>query len=132
VLPVEAAGIQNEWPTVQQICRVRRIVQHKKKGQWQPPQEEVVYLITSLAEAEAVPKDLLRFNRNHWGIEIMHRNKDVFLLEDWCTNRKDNAPHNMFILNNLTLAIGRTVSLSPLQAIEYFQDSKIRAIKLVS
>jgi predicted transposase YbfD/YdcC len=132
VLPVVAAGIQDEWPTVQQICRVRRIVCRKKKGQWQKPQEETAYLITSLAEAKATPKNLLGFNRIHWSIEIMHRNKDVFLQEDWCTNRKDNAPSVMFVLNNLTLTIGKTVSSSPTQALEYFQDNKNRAIKLVS
>ena len=35
VLPAEAAGIQGEWPTVRQICRVIRSRQVKKNGEWQ-------------------------------------------------------------------------------------------------
>jgi hypothetical protein len=132
VLPVQAAGIQNNWSTVQQICRVRRYIQRKKKGEWQPVKEETVYLITSLSEAEAVPQDLLGLNRKHWGIEIMHRNKDVFLGEDAYTNRKDNAPHAIFVLHNLVLEICKSVSRSPTQALEYFQNDKNRAIRLVS
>lgn len=132
VLPVQAASIQNDWSTVQQVCRVRRFIQRKKKGEWQPIKEETVYLITSLSEAEAVPQDLLDLNRKHWGIEIMHRNKDVFLHEDWCTCRKNNAPHVTFVLHNLVLEICKSVSTSPTKALEYFQDDKNRAIRLVS
>lgn len=132
VLPVEAAGIQDDWPTVCQICRVRRVIQHKKGGVWQPATEEIVYLITSLQTDETSPQELLTFNRKHWGIEIMHRNKDVFLREDGCTSRKNNAPHNIFVLHNMVLAIGQSVSLSPTQALEHFQDNKNRAIGLFS
>ena len=97
-----------------------------------PPHEEIAYLITSLSDTEATPQALLTFNRKHWGIEIMHRNKDVFLGEDGYTNRKGNAPHAIFILNNLVLAICASISPSPTQALEYFQDNKNRAIKSVS
>src|SRR5580765_2647893 len=77
VLPAEAAGIEREWPTVRRICRIRRWRQIKKNGEWQPPQHEVVHLISSLTATS--PQTLLRINRDHWGIEIMHRNKDVIL-----------------------------------------------------
>lgn len=62
----------------------------------------------------------------------MHRNKDVFLAKDRYTNRKDNAPHAIFILNNLVLALGKTISPSPTKALEYFQDNRNRAINLCS
>jgi hypothetical protein len=132
VLPVEATGLQDEWPTARQVCRVRRIIQRKKKGVWQPPTEKIVYLITSLPMTEASPQDLLTLNRDHWGIEIMHRNKDVTLGEDTYTNRKDNAPHAIFILNNLVLAILQTISTSPTKAIEAFQDNRNKALRLFS
>lgn len=132
VLPIEASGLQDDWPTARQICRVRRIIQRKKKGVWQNATEEIVYLITSLTADEASPKDLLNFNRNHWGIEIMHRNKDVFLGEDSLTNRKDNAPHALFILNNLVLALLRTINPSPTKALEACQDNRNIAIALCS
>ena len=66
------------------------------------------------------------------GIEIMHRNKDAFLGEDGYTNRNDNAPANIFSLTSLVLAILKTISASPTRAIEYFQDNKNRAIRLLS
>ena len=69
VLPAEAAGIQGEWPTVRQICRVIRSRQVKKNGEWQKPQHEVVYLVSSLPAA-ASPQALLGVNRDHWRIGV--------------------------------------------------------------
>ena len=132
VLPALAADIQETWGTVKQVCRVRRLIQRKKKGAWQPVKEETVYLITSLSAEEASPQDLLTLNRKHWGIEIMHRNKDVFLHEDGCTSRKNNAPHVIFVLHNLVLEICKSISSSPTKALEYFQDDKNRAVRLFS
>ena len=75
---------------------------------------------------------LLASNRNHWGIEIMHRNKDVILGEDGYTNRCDNAPRNIFSLTAFVLKILKFVAHSPTRAIEHFQDNKNRAIRLLS
>jgi predicted transposase YbfD/YdcC len=83
-------------------CRVTRFRQGKK-NEWKDPKEEVVYLIASLEAGEAAPEALLCANRGHWGIEIMHRNKDVILGEDACTNRSDNAPRNIFSLIGFAL-----------------------------
>ena len=99
-----AVGIQGEWPTVRQICRVIRSRQVKKNGEWQKPQHEVVYLVSSLPAATS-PQALLGVNRDHWRIEIMHRNKDVILGEDGYTNRCDNAPRNIFSHDMSTLAL---------------------------
>ena len=62
----------------------------------------------------------------------MHRNKDVFLGEDSLTNRKDNAPHVLFILNNLVLALLNTICSSPTKAIEACQDNRNLPISLLS
>ncbi len=131
VLRAAAAGLADEWPTVRQICRIARSRQIKKHGQWQEARE-TVYLITSLSPARASPQDILKTNRDHWGIEIMHRNKDVILGEDGYTNRSDNAPANIFSLTSFVLAILKTVSPSPTRSIEYFQDDRNRAIRLLS
>ncbi len=48
------------------------------------------------------------------------------------TNRNDNAPANIFSLTSFVLTILKTVSSSPTRAIEYFQDHKNRAIRLLS
>jgi predicted transposase YbfD/YdcC len=87
------------------------------------PQHEVVHLISSLTAATS-PQALLRINRDHWGIEIMHRNKDVILGEDGYTNRCDNAPRNIFSLTGFVLKILKSVSSSPTRAIERFQDDR--------
>jgi hypothetical protein len=86
VLPANAAGIENDWSSVKHICRVTRFRQGKKNGQWNEPDKEVVYLIARFPNGEASPEALLSANRGHWGIEIMHRNKDVILEEDGYTN----------------------------------------------
>lgn len=94
---------------------------------------ETAYLVTSLSAATAHPQQLLDFNRSHWEIENnLHRNKDVTLAEDACTNRKGYAPENIASLNNLTLSILKTAGTSPRRAIEYFQDDKNRAIRAVA
>jgi len=62
----------------------------------------------------------------------MHRNKDVVLGEDGYTNRSNNAPANIFSLTSFVLAILKTVSPSPTRAIEYFQDDRNRAIRMLS
>jgi len=46
---------------------------------------ETTYLITSLDAPR--PKTLLRLNRAHWQIEIMHRDKGVCLGENGYTNQ---------------------------------------------
>lgn len=130
VLPASAAGIENDWPSAKQICRLTRLRQGKKHGQWREAEKEVVYLIARLPEGEASPQALLSANRGHWGIEIMHRNKDVVLGEDGYTNRSDNAPQNIFSLIGFTLKILKAVSPSPTRAIERFQDDRNEALRL--
>ena len=131
VLPAQAADITQEWPTVSQICRVTRSRQRRVKGVWQE-QQETAYLITSLTKDEASAEYLLNLNRKHWGIEIMHRNKDVMLGEDGYTNRLDNAPRNVFSLTSFALKVMRSVSPSPTTAIEHFQDNRSRATQMIA
>jgi len=130
VLPAAAAAIEDEWPTARQICRVTRWRQRKVNGKWQDPKVEIVYLITSLSAQDASPEALLKFNRGHWGIEIMHRDKDVTLGEDGYTNRSDNAPRNVFTILCFARKILKSVSPSITRAIEQFQDDRNRTIRL--
>ena len=46
---------------------------------------ETTYLISSIKSPE--PESILKLNRNHWQIEIMHTDKDVTLGEDRYTNQ---------------------------------------------
>lgn len=94
------------------------------------PENEIVYLIARFPGGEASPEALLNVNRGHWGIEIMHRNKDVIFGEDDYANRSDNAPRNIFSLLGFALKILKSVSPSPTRAIEQSQDDKNKALRL--
>jgi predicted transposase YbfD/YdcC len=134
VLPAEALSIEcrDVWKSIRQIAKVERIRNIKKKGRW-AAEAETAWLITSLPAQQASPEVLLEYNRQHWRIENnLPRNKDVALGEDRTTNRKDNAPRNIFSLNNLELCLFNKPGLTPRKAIEAFQDDKNRAIRLVT
>src|ERR1019366_8269013 len=130
VLPAQAAGIEQDWPSVKHICRVTRFRQGKKSGQWKELEEEAVYPIARFPDGEAPPQALPAANRGHWGMEIMHRNKDVILGEDGDTNRGGDAPRNVFSLIGFALKILKSVCSSPTRAIELFQDKRNKAIRL--
>lgn len=131
VLP--AASLPSDtWPTIRQICRLRRSRCRKKNGVWQTPEEEIVFLVTSLSRDQASPKQLLHLNRHHWAIENnLHRNKDVILGEDRATSRSGHAPANIASLNNLVLYLLRRIHSSPTLAIERCQDNKNLAISII-
>jgi predicted transposase YbfD/YdcC len=114
-----------------QIAKVESRREVKRKGQW-VSENETAWLITSLTATEASPKALLTYNRDHWRIENnLHRNKDVTLGEDAYTNRKDQAPRNIFTLNAIVLELAACFGLSPKIAIERCQDDKNLAIAWV-
>ena len=133
VLPAEAAGIQGEWPTVRQICRVIRSRQVKKNGEWQKPQHEVVYLVSSLPAA-ASPQALLGVNHNDWRIEIMHRNKDVILGEDRLRESLRQRSSKHFLSHRLRSQNPeiRGTLTNPRHAKGTLQDDRNRAIRVVS
>ena len=113
---METAGVDDEWPTVRQICRVTRWRPRKVNGKWREPKLAIVHRIASRSAEEASPQVLLKFNRAPWGIEIRHRHKDVTLGEDGYTNRSDPAPPMSslgFVLKTL-----KSVQPSPTRAIE--------------
>ncbi|MGO9265064.1 MAG: hypothetical protein ACLQBA_09285 [Candidatus Binataceae bacterium] len=79
---------------------------------------EIVHLIISLSAEQASLQVLLKFNREQWGIEIMHRHKDVTLGEQGYANRGDNAPRNVFTILCFVFKILKSISPSPTRAIE--------------
>ena len=69
-------------------------------------------------------------NQGHWGIEVLHRNKDVIPCKDAYANRSDNDPRNIFSLIGFFLKILKYVSSSPTRTIEQFQDNRNKARRL--
>jgi len=68
VLPCPAGtGFQD----ARQALLIERYTTYKKKGQWHTRAEAVLYL-TSLAEDDTTPEDLLAHVRGHWRVEHAH------------------------------------------------------------
>ena len=132
ILPAEALSeyMREQWPTIQSIARVNRTRAHVRAGKTVKTQTETAYLITSFSKP--TPQKVLKLNRNHWGIEIMHRDKDVTLGEDRYTNRSDDAPRNIFTLLSAARTMLKSVAKSPTRAIEIMQDRRQYAISLIT
>ena len=74
-----------------QALLIERYVAYKKKGQWHTRAEAVLYL-TSLAEDQTTPEDLLAHVRGHWRVEHTHWLRDVIWKEDKSFIRTGNRP----------------------------------------
>ena len=122
--------MQDAWPTIGTIARVTRNRQHVRAGNITKNETETTYLISSIKAP--TPESILKLNRNHWQIEIMHRDKDVTLGEDRYTNRSDHAPQNIFTLTSGTLTLLKRIAKSPTRAIELVQDNRAETIKLIT
>jgi len=92
-----------DWPGVQQVFRLERLVWHEKQ---QGYTREVVHGLTSLSPKQASPKKLIRLLRSYWEIECgLHYRRDVTLHEDDTRLTVGQAGHNMAIINNLVIGL---------------------------
>ena len=114
--------MRTNWPTVSTIARITRHREHVRQGQSVKSEAETIYLISSLKDPD--PQQVLQFNRDHWKIEIMHRDKDVMLGEDSYTNRSGNAPRNIFTLTSAARTFLKRIAQSPTRAIEIAQENR--------
>lgn len=132
LLPLEALSEQMRaaWPTVRAIACLTRKREHVRTGRVIKVEKETTFLITSLNAP--TPEAILRFNRRHWSIEAMHRDKDVCLGEDGYTNRLGHAPRNIFTLTSAVRTLLKQIHASPTKAIEIMQDSRSKAVRLIA
>ena len=105
-------------------CQDVRKREHVRKGRITNTENETVWLITSLKNPD--PNKVLALNRGHWGIEIMHLDKDVTLGEDQYTDRLDHAPRNIFTRRGAARTVLKGISKSPTRAIEIVQDTETK------
>ena len=102
----------SDWPGLEQVFEIRR--RWRSKGQWQ---EAVLYGVTSLPAAIALPERLLKLKRGHWTIENrLHYVKDVTMREDQSTVHKDNGPKIMAALRNTVVSLLRRAGFSTIAA----------------
>jgi len=93
------------WPGVQQVFRLQRKTQGKKRGEIRC---ETVYGLTSLPPACASAERLLELTRLHWHIENRsHWVRDVTFGEDASQVRKGTLPQFMAALRNVVIGVIR-------------------------
>jgi predicted transposase YbfD/YdcC len=91
----------------QRAVLIERYVTVKKNGTWAMRNCEAVLYITSLADADASPEDLLAHVRGHWTVEHLHWLRDVIWHEDKSLIRTGNAPQVWSALTNLVITLFR-------------------------
>jgi predicted transposase YbfD/YdcC len=119
-----------QWPGLKQWGRITRTRTDKKTGVI--AREEVCF-ISSLGQSQAMPAELLAYNRNHWSIENrFHRNKDTLLREDASTVRTGGAPQALAALGNFTLRLLAGFDPSPTIAREIAQNDRNNVIQMLT
>jgi hypothetical protein len=102
------------WSTVQQVLCLDRAIIHLRRGQ---QTHQRVYAITSLSPHQADAQTLLRYWRDHWGIENrLHWPRDVVMGEDACRVRRGSAAHALTALRNAALSLMRAFGFASLTA----------------
>ena len=115
-----------DWPGLGQIARLERT-------RWIGGKQstEVVYLITSLAPANAGPERLLELVRDHWAIENkLHYVRDVSMNEDRCRVRAGARP--LATLRCTVIAMIRRLGRTIPAARENFREVRDEAIYAVT
>lgn len=94
-----------DFPHVQQVFRLQRVVQRQKTGQLT---YQVVFGITSLSPDACSPQRLMHLIRQHWHIENrLHYVRDVTFHEDACRIRHTKRQRLLATLNNLVIGLIR-------------------------
>jgi len=94
-----------DFPHVQQVFRLQRIIQHQATGQLS---YQVSFGITSLSRECCSPEKLLDLVRSHWHIENrLHYVRDVTFHEDACQIRHTKRQRLLATLNNLVIGLIR-------------------------
>ena len=120
------------FPGIRTVARLTREAQCKKTGRCREP--ETVYLITSLAPAEATPKWLLETVRQYWGAveNGVHYVRDMALGEDACRVRKGALPRILAAFANLAISILRVLGRTNLRrAMNHFRMRPRKALAVL-
>lgn len=103
---------------------------HKKTGKTSQAEQ---YFITSLPQGEAAAADLLRICREHWRVENnLHRPKDLYLGEDKCRCRSENAPAVRAALRSFAVGILKKIAPNICEAIDKCAANHLYFLKYVT
>jgi predicted transposase YbfD/YdcC len=102
----EMLNSYSTWPGLAQVYRLERQFQWLRSGRCYRTSCEVEFGITSLSRTKTTPERLLRFRREHWGIETgLHYRRDVTFKEDATRMTIGNTGKVMASINNLVIAL---------------------------
>ena len=96
-----------DFPFVGQIFAIQRHTIDKKSGK---ETHDIAYGLTSHSPMSANAEQLLRFNRDHWGVESHHYLLDWNWNEDRCTIRKGHGPENITCLRRFAVGLIKAMS----------------------
>ena len=95
------------FPFVGQIFAIRRHTIDKKSGK---ETNDIAYGLTSHSPMSANAEQVLKFNRDHWGVESHHYLLDWNWNEDRCTIRKGHGPENITCLRRFATGLIKSIS----------------------
>jgi predicted transposase YbfD/YdcC len=96
-----------EFPFVGQIFAIQRHTIDKKSGE---ETNEIAYGLTSHSPLSANAEQVLKFNRDHWGVESHHFILDWNWNEDRCTLRTGHGPENITCLRRFATGLIKSIS----------------------
>jgi hypothetical protein len=103
VVAFDTAATRIDFPFAQQAARLTRCVDSRRK----PAEEiETEYLVTSRPFAQMSAEQMLRQDRQYWGIETgLHLRLDVIAGEDRSRVRHRNAVMNLAVIRRAVVSV---------------------------
>ena len=96
-----------DFPFVGQIFAIQRHTVDKKTGK---ETKEIAYGLTSHSPTSADGERVLKFNREHWGVESHHYILDWNWNEDRCTISTGHGPENITCLRRFATGLIKSIS----------------------
>ena len=115
-----------DFPFVGQVFAIQRHVTDKKTGK---ESKEMAYGITSHSPDSANAERILKYNREHWGVESHHYILDQNWKEDRCTISAGHGPENITCLRRF--AIGLIKSINTKDSVSSITEKLARNVRRV-
>jgi predicted transposase YbfD/YdcC len=102
-----------DWPGIGQVYRLERNFDWIRHGKVYKSTSEVEFGITSLADKQASPADLLDLRRKHWFVETgLHYRRDVTFREDATRMTIGAAGRVLATMHNLVIGLIKRAGFS--------------------
>jgi len=95
-----------DFPFVGQVFAIQRNIINKKTGK---ESHEIAYGLTSHLPESADAERILKFNRQHWGVESHHYLLDWNWNEDRCNISKKHGPENITCLRRFATGLIKAI-----------------------